>query len=898
MQVIITHELADFDALASLLAMHLVDHESIPVLPYRINRNVKAFLTLYGVDLPFVEAKDLPGKSIEMLTLVDTQSLPSMRGLTEATAVRCFDHHPWREDHPSSWTYSVQPVGATVTILVDKLQEADVEILPVHATLLLLGIYEDTGSLTYSQTTPRDLHAAGYLLSFGADLSKVGEFLRHPLSNEQNMLYTTLIQAVETHQIHGQRIALAVGDARGFDEELSTVAHKLRETLEPSALFMLVETRAGVQLIARSNSEQIDASAVAQHFQGGGHSRASAALIQTKGLQEVRAELLDVLKQVIQPAMSVAQLMSHGMQALAPDTPVSAAQEKMQRFGFEGYPVVDQGRVVGLLTRRAVDRAISHKLNLPASSLMSAGSYVVHPDDSIEVVRQMMITSGWGQLPVADPRSERLIGIVTRTDLIHAYGTGSHPQRSRLNFARQLEAGLPAARLALLKTVAREAVENHLRIYIVGGFVRDLILNRPGLDFDIVVEGDAIQLARSLANHYGGKLITHGRFGTAKWNLPCGFILEEGLLSVSEDEQASSILNPIDAELPAFLDFVTARTEFYTSPSALPTVESASIKLDLHRRDFTINTLALRLDGYHFGDILDFWGGLQDLQHGLVRVLHSLSFVDDPTRIIRAVRFEQRFGFHLEERTQQLLSAALDLIGKLSGDRIYHELEHILDEQKAIPMLTRLAELDILNAIHPALKFNAKLAKMFSQIPFDQPQELSGVPVRDLSDLPWPKLRKSLLFGLWLVNQPEATIRSMVERIRHPAQEVEAIIQARRIGALLPGLAGAKPSAIAGKLAGPPLMALMIALYNCEQEEARTVLCDYLNSYRFVLPTFTGNDILERGIRPGPVFKDILGQLRSAWLDGQIANTLQEKELFEILVQQALKVQKGQPGGG
>ena len=173
--------------------------------------------------------------------------------------------------------------------------------------------------------------------------------------------------------------------------------------------------------------------------------------------------------------------------------------------------------------------------------------------------------------------------------------------------------------------------------------------------------------------------------------------------------------------LPPFLDLISARTEFYTYPSALPTVETGSIKLDLHRRDFTINTLALRLDGYHYGDLHDYWGGLNDLRQGFVRVLHSLSFVDDPTRMLRAVRFEKRFDFKLEERTLELLQEALSLLDRVSGDRIRHELDHILDEEKLVEIFTRLDELDLIFSIHPDLIWDDWLRQRLSQIPLQPP---------------------------------------------------------------------------------------------------------------------------------------------------------------------------------
>ena len=181
--------------------------------------------------------------------------------------------------------------------------------------------------------------------------------------------------------------------------------------------------------------------------------------------------------------------------------------------------------------------------------------------------------------------------------------------------------------LTILKEIAKIAQQQRSALYIVGGFVRDLLLGYPSLDFDLVVEGDAIKLAQSVREKLGGRVATHKRFGTAKW-----FLGPPSLAHPNTQDDETNSLPPSMA--PNTLDFITARREFYTHPTALPTIERGSIKLDLHRRDFTINTLALRLDGHHYGDLHDYWGGYNDLRQGLVRVLHSISFVDDPTRML------------------------------------------------------------------------------------------------------------------------------------------------------------------------------------------------------------------------------------------------------------------------
>ena len=210
MHVILTHEQADFDAVASLLGAHLLDEKAVPVLPRRMNRNVRAFITLYGLDLPFVDPRDLPKGKIETVTLVDSQSLVTLKGMSKATKVYVLDHHQRRSDLPRDWQVTTEDIGATATLLVEAMQERGVSLTVPQATLLLLGIYEDTGGLTYVRTTPRDLRAAAYLVEQGANMQILGDFLNHPLSKEQQALYDSLREDVETHLINGNMVM--VGD--------------------------------------------------------------------------------------------------------------------------------------------------------------------------------------------------------------------------------------------------------------------------------------------------------------------------------------------------------------------------------------------------------------------------------------------------------------------------------------------------------------------------------------------------------------------------------------------------------------------------------------------------------------------------------------------------------------
>lgn len=880
MHIILTHEQSDFDAIASLLGAHLMDEATIPVLPRKMNRNVRAFLTLYGVDLPFVDPRDLPNDTIDAVTLVDTQSLISVKGMNEKTQIRVIDHHPLREELPEDWVITVSGTGANTTLFVEIIRERDIILSTVQATCLLLGIYEDTGSLTYDRTTARDLRAAGYLLEQGASLQIAADFLNHPLSNGQQILYDQLRVSAEYVHLYGNTIIVACGDASNLDEELSTIAHKLRDLLDPDALFLLVTTRGGVQLIARSTNENIDVADVASHFGGGGHERAAAGLIKDRDLEEVRADLRQLLPDLILPSITVAQIMSRGPQVLAPTTPVDEAASYMQRFGHEGYPVVGDGKVIGLLTRRAVDRALSHKLNLNAASLMEAGEYIVHPNDSIEHLQHVMTESGWGQIPVVEKGNGEIIGIVTRTDLLKTLTTRPRIP-GRENLADKLDRALTPGRLALIKAVAEIAHQQRSALYIVGGFVRDLLLEVPSQDFDLVVEGDAISLARALARKYGGRVTSHARFGTAKWLLSQTENSDKELREGSYQELPVTDLNS--------LDLVSARTEFYPYPTALPTIERGSIKLDLHRRDFTINTLALRLDGRHYGELHDYWGGLIDLRGGQVRVLHSLSFVDDPTRILRAVRFEQRFDFLIEQRTLELLKEATSLLDRVSGDRVRHELNHILIEGRVTEMLARLSELELLESIHPKLIWDDWLREKLSSPLISNVESVWELPYED----DHITCKRDIIYILLMLRLEFTDARNIIKRLKLPSELAKAIFAAHQLWDDLPELKANSPSKVVCRLRDIPRLALYSIYIATEDPELKKLIYTYIAEWITIAPKTRGDDLKALGIPPGPVYRTILETLQTAWLDGVITTEEEELVLLNEMISEKLNTQTG-----
>lgn len=402
---------------------------------------------------------------------------------------------------------------------------------------------------------------------------------------------------------------------------------------------------------------------------------------------------------------------------------------------------------------------------------------------------------------------------------------------------------IPSEKQTLLSNIAAQAADLNMPCYVVGGFVRDLLLGKPVNDLDLVVEGDAIQLGKKLVEIHGGELTPHFKFHTAIWRLPETFNLQ-----------------------PSTLDLISARKETYKKPGALPTVTPSSIQDDLRRRDFTINAMALRLDGEGFGEILDPLEGQTDLGRGTIRALHPKSFMDDPTRILRAIRYETRYGFAIEPETLGLIAPeSLNALSALSGERLRHELDLIFDEERSRPAILRAAGLGLLPYLHAKLpEFNsAYLDFMDMDTRLDIPAD-----------------RRAMGYMLWFMDLSEEDVFSIANRLDFTNELALSVWAAAQLKRGLPHLVDMKPSDWTYALEKLPPLSIY-AVYLVSRESG---LLSFLSVWRHVKARVSGNDLKARGLLPGPQFREILIRLRSAWLDGDVTNKAQEERLLDELL--------------
>ncbi|MEN9935562.1 MAG: hypothetical protein RLZZ387_2141 [Chloroflexota bacterium] len=857
MELILTHSYTDFDALASQLAAARLYPRAVPVLSAQLNENVREFAALHARELPFVRLGDLPDEPVEHVILVDTATVPRIPQLGEPhPPVLIIDHHPPEQDPLPGDELIHADTGANTTILARQLMDAGLSLTTVEATLLLLGIYEDTSSLSLPGTRQEDVACAAWLLGQGARLEALAEFLRRPLSPAQEALLQQLVGSMRLVELDGWSALFAAARAEGTVPELSPLAHRLRDLYQPALAALAIEMGdAGTQLILRSNGEAVDAGALASAFGGGGHRAAAAAFVRERAAQELLADVEAAARRMARPAITAADIMSGRVHSVPVGATVAQAEELMARYGHSTLPVVDaEGAVQGLISRRDLDRALRHGLReAPLARYLWHGPTVLPPDAPLAAVRQALAADNGertGRVLVADEH-RRLLGIITRSDLLrHWSGSRAAESDGHEALAAQLERFLTPPTLALLRRAAALAESRGSALYVVGGTVRDMLLGRPQEDLDLVVEGDAIGLAEQLAQELDGHVRSHAAFGTAT-------------LELHGAGQGLEIHGPHDSSLA--LDFVTARTEFYERPAALPDVEAASLRHDLHRRDFTVNTLAICLNPSRYGRLYDFYGGRADIRRGLIRVLHNLSFIDDPTRLMRAARLAARLGFTLEPRTRALVADALehDVLERTTPQRIAHELRLTLQEQRPERALALLDELGVLRALHPSLRWTEELSGQFARA------RALPAPGAELADL---------YLGLVVYRLTPSEREELIARYHPAAAQARLLRDLSLLHERLASLRGREQisSAVDRALHGIDEAALCTAQV-AEGAPLSEAVARYLETLRHVRIAVDGRFLKGLGLKPGPRFGELLADLRAALLDGDVTTRAEQE---------------------
>ncbi len=862
--IITGHMSADYDALAAMVAAGKLYPEAVLVAPTMLERHGSHLFSdsiayLFNLRQP----KECDFSEVELLVVVDTHQTGRIEHVSRVLdnpglVIHVYDHHPDSENDLPAAVSVIKPWGSSTAIITHILMERGIALSPDEATMLGLGIFEDTGSFTFASTTEHDFTAAAYLRGFDMDLDTISELLSNDLTREQVHVLDDLLRNAVTHTIRGIPVTVTEIVLDSFMGDFASLVHKLIDMESLKVLFALAVMGDRVHMIARSKVPDVDVGMICTSFGGGGHSFAASASIKNQPLAQVKEELLAFLVSIITPQMTVGRHMTAPAIAGSADLNMEQAEELMTRYGLKALPILpsEPGGGIGLLEQQTAARAVAHKLgDQPVAEYMQRNVSTLEPDADLYEAMEIILKQRQRLIPVV--KEGEVVGVLTRTDMMNLLvddtlhipeGTPLSQEHRERNIASVVESQLPEDIVRILKEAGRLGDELGAPVYAVGGFVRDLLLKRPNFDIDLSVEGDGISFAEHLAGRLGGKVRPHMKFKTA--------------IVFYRDEQGNE----------QHLDVATARLEYYEYPAALPTVELSSIKMDLYRRDFTINALAVQLNGPRFGMLIDPFSAQRDMKERNIAVLHSLSFIEDPTRILRAVRFERRFEFRIGVQTERLIKNALSLgmMDKLSGPRLFNELKHVFDEKDVPSCVRRMDSWNLLRMIHPVLRLTPGKDVLVSTI--DEVLAWYRLLYKDPAPRNWvvyllgltdnakyPDV-SALLDRLGFIERAKSDFMTLRENCRKASGKLAALQREGFVpmSALYETL---RPVETEGLLY---LMARHGQEHNIGQD-----ISLYLTRLRDVKVNITGDDLALLGEEPGPMFGEALRYVLAAKLDGK-----------------------------
>lgn len=854
MDVITTHKNADFDAFSSMVAAGLLYPGAVAVFPGSQEKKLREFMSeLFPFDS--MRVKDIEMSRVKRLIVVDAKSsqrIGELAELLDHAEVHVYDHHSHEPGDIHGSVEVIEQVGATATIFTELLKQRKIRPTPIQATALCLGIYQETGSLLYPSTTERDLKAAAHLIKCGASLNVVSSYLKTSLSAKEVEVLNDLTHSARHTVVNGLRLTTAKAASEKYIGDAAHLAHRMMEMQYTDAVVIMLEMDGKVLMVGRSRTPEINIAEALEPFGGGGHPTAASATLRAPGPMEIIEErVIERVREIVKPGLFALDVMTSPVITIESDRTIHDVEDAMTRYEVNAIPVVESGSYRGVITRETVEKAIFHGMQATrAIDLATTDAITAHRYTPVSEVERGMIEQNQRFMPVIE--ADRVVGAITRTDLLRAMYSESlrrsgiresdsdtMPSAMTRNIAPWLRNRMSAELYEMLGEAGRTAEELGYGAYLVGGSVRDIIRGESPkpTDMDIVVEGEGIAFARALGAKLGGRVHPHERFNTAK-------------LSIKSLK----------------IDIATARTEYYDSPAALPTVMTSSIKKDLYRRDFTINTLAVALNPERFGLLLDFFGAQRDIKDRTIRVLHNLSFIEDPTRAFRAVRFAERFSYRISRHTENLMKSALgmDIFNKLTGSRIFDELELIFLELEPSKVVGTMSHYGLLAAIHPKLEYRDELKELLLSV------EGTMTWFRMLFTGEEPDATTIYLTAL-LSFLDQADKEQALARLAAPDGVVRAVLQSTEEARLMLRMMPLNdPALIRHRLDRMGIETLLLAMAITKKELRKKEVARYLMEIRNVRVALDGKDLGALGLAPGPQYSALLRELLDERLRGSV----------------------------
>ncbi len=853
MILITTHIGADFDAAASLLAASKIYPEAKVFLPGSPEKKVRQYINEKEFPLQFSSFDNLKDLRFDRAVIVDTGSLGRIgraaKLISQETKIIIYDHHPRPEERGMEekgekemggevngktkiFSDTHKLWGATVTILLEEIRKKDIELTPEEASVLITGIYEDTGCLTYPITTHYDIDAVSWLLEQGADLNTVSKYAVHNLNEQQVHLLGRLLNNKSFLTVDRKKIAITYDILKDYVEELAVVVRKFMDTVSPDALFAILKIKENILCIARSVSEDINVADIISGLGGAGGHR-SAATVSFKedrvSIDELKIKIREsVYKKLREEISKKDRPDKKNISKIIPrDDTVRRAYHTLNHLNLKYAPVGgEEGFIDGLVLRGELKKAVKHGM----------GGHKV----SEFLTEKVSFDPATEQPYVEDRFPEYTINPVYKA------------MKDKFN------SNLSAETLDLIRTAAKTASMMGIEAYCVGGIIRDMLLDIKHTDIDIIVKKNAVEFSGKLAEVLGGSYYTHNKFHTA-------------VVKTSGRE----------------IDIATLRKEYYEVPAALPNVQKGTLRQDLARRDFTINAMAVQISPQEeYGNLIDYFGGLEDIKNRTIRILYPLSFIEDPTRIFRAVRFEKRFNFKMTGTTLRQLKKTvnMDIEEELTPDRIKEEIFKILSEDNAGEIIRRLNDLGGLKCIDRNLQVSDGALNIIKN--FDRRTKfLSGELFEKLTVEFKEKLKEnkpdilllSLICGLSL-GQGERMLKifNFSNLIKDAFRDLK-LYETRILALLSVKLTDARIFKAVNKISE---LALDYILITAESSRVKKNILGYLKDIKEVRPALSGANLIEMGFNPSRRFSRMLYALRIAKINGVVEDYKSEKDFI------------------
>ncbi|MGM0410113.1 MAG: CBS domain-containing protein [Bacillota bacterium] len=864
MELIISHQSTDFDALAAMIAAKNLYPEAKAVFAGTLQDHVKDFMALYRDEIEILSLKDINLEKIEKIIIVDTANRKALGRLNnkvdlDEIEVIVYDHHPHEKKDWIDLDLS-QEIGAATSILVNKLVADGKKLNPLEATICALGIYADTGSLTYDSSTYRDAEAVSYLLKSGANLDIIRQFLEEALNAEQQIVFDKLLENRERVEIKGINIDIFYHEQDKYVTGLNNICEKIKDIYSLSTVFIIMKMGEKIELIGRSNDDAVNIGKICESFGGGGHKAAGAAQLK-KDISYVKRKLKKLLNLCVSPVKKVSSIMSTPVRTISPDTSIKEAEEFMEKYGHNGVIVCGGEKIAGIFSRRDLDKVKGHDLmHAPVKGYMSKDVITVNVDAPIKEAQKLMVKYNIGRLPVI--KNKKLVGIVTRSDILSSYYEQETPHKyqnrygsSLVNINKKVKDishkldYFPEDIIDILKTIGQTAFENDQRAFLIGGMVRDLLLGRKNHDLDIVIEGDLKEFLADLRKKINIKVKFNKKFGTATINLNSDYSI----------------------------DFATSRKEKYFFAGALPEVEKAKIIEDLFRRDYSINALALSLNPDSWGKLYDYFNGIDDLENAKLKALHRFSFLDDPTRIIRGIRLAINLDFRFEEETDKLMKEALKLgdFSELSPSRVFKEIKILFNNSLSNKLINYIEMYPIFKLLDVDFEFKERYKKAYKEIEkykdifneenYNINKELVALAIF-MNDIPEKKYKELNLTA----HEREIfsiDINNLEKKLINFDNRVDLTTYINNLNKDI----------------------LLYVLVMSEKKELKDNVKLYFEKLLDVDLKVNGYDLIEMGLEAGPKIQEILDKVWKEKLNNNLKSKKEEKEYAKKLINEEME---------